>query len=243
MTKALKISYDEYSNSGDRFHNEDSLFCGERSRKGVFIVADGFGSDGSGTVASGVASRIMGRELGKTIAGTWSMRRAFEAADKELKNEQKKHRQGDIRTTVAALHIDHDSAFFGHCGDSRIYYFSGSNMPLITADHSVSYRKYIDGVIEYNDIPTDEDRHHLTESLGNPRVSPTLSKSKISLKRGDGFLLCTDGFWQNITDDEMFVDYIKSESTGRWLEFMLLRIMPRLREGADNLSAICVMME
>ncbi len=243
MPIQLKITYDEYSNCGDRTHNEDSLFCGERLQKGVFVVADGFGGNASGAVASGVASKAFGNSLAKSVAGSWSMRRAFEAADKELKSEQKKHGLADIRTTIAALHIDHGSAFLAHCGDSRIYYLSGSNMPMITADHSISYRKYQDGIIDYDEIRYDEDRHNLTESLGNPRVSPTIAKKKIALKSGDGFLLCTDGFWQNILDDEIYIDYLKSESTGRWLEFMLLRIMPRLKEDADNLSAICVMME
>ncbi len=238
----MKITYDEYSNRGDRPHNEDALFCGEKSNKGVFVVSDGFGG-GNGAVASGVASKALGRTLADTVVGAWSMKRAIENADKELKTQQKKHGLANIGATVAALHIDHDSAFYAHCGDSRVYLLSGSNMPIITADHSVSYQKYRDGLIDFDEIRYDEDRNNLTESLGSPRVRPTLAKKKVNLKSGDGFLLCTDGFWQNILDDEIYIDYLKSETSGRWLEFMLLRIMPRLQEGADNLSAICVMVE
>ncbi len=237
----MKITYDEYSNRGDRAHNEDALFCGEKNNKGVFVVSDGFGTDGNGAHASGVVSKALGMTLADTVAGAWSMKRAFETADRELKSAQKKYGNADTRATVAALHIHNDTAFYAHCGDSRIYYLSGSNMPIITADHSVSYKKYRDGIIGFDEIRYDEDRNNLTESLGNPRVRPTLLKKKVNLNSGDCFLLCTDGFWQNILDDEIYIDYLKSESSGRWLEFMLLRIMPRLQEGADNLSAICVM--
>ncbi len=237
------IRFDEYSYIGGRSHNEDSLFCGVKGSKGVFIVADGCGSNGSGAVASDIVSKAMGYSLQNAVPGSWSMKRAFSLADTEIKQAQQLPGQADMRTTVAALHIEKDVAYLAHCGDSRVYYLSGSNSPLITADHSVSYRKYLNEMISFDDIHDDEDRNCLTEAMGNPITTPTLAKKKIHLKKGDGFLLCSDGFWEKLLEEEIYIDYIKSETGGRWLEFMLLRILPRLNEASDNLSAIVVTME
>ncbi len=239
----MKIRYDEYSYIGGRLHNEDSLFCGEKSGKGVFVVGDGSGSDGNGAIASSVVTKAIGYSLENAVPGSWSMRRAFVNADKELKGAQQKPGLADMRTTAAVVHIDHGSAYLAHCGDSRIYHLSGGKSPLITADHSISYRKYVEGEITFDDIHHDEDRNHLTEALGNPKTSPTLAKKKIHLSPGDGFLVCTDGFWVNLLEEEIYIDYIKSENSGRWLEFMLLRILPRLNRQSDNLSAITITVE
>ncbi len=239
----MKIRFDEYSFIGGRSHNEDSLFCGEKSGKGVFVLCDGSGSDGNGAVASSVVSKAIGFSLENSTPGSWSMKRAFENADKEIKQAQKQPGQADMRTTTAVVHIDRHSAYLAHCGDTRIYYLSGSNSPLITADHSVSYRKYAQGQISFDDIHDDEDRNCLTEALGNPKTSPTLAKKKIELLPGDGFLICSDGFWVHLLEEEIYIDYIKSENSGRWLEFMLLRILPRLNRNSDNLSAICITVE
>ncbi len=239
----MKIKFDEYSYIGGRTHNEDSLFCGEKNSKGVFIVADGCGTNGNGAVAANIVSKAIGYSLQNTVPGSWSMKRAFSIADSEIKHAQKLPGQADMKTTVAVLHIDKDSAYIAHCGDSRVYYLSGGSSPLITADHSVSYRKYLDGIISFDDIRIDEDRNCLSEAMGNPITVPTLAKKKITLKKGDGFLLCSDGFWEKLLEEEIYIDYIKSENGGRWLEFMLLRILPRLNETSDNLSAIVVMLE
>ncbi len=239
----MKIRFDEYSFIGGRLYNEDSLFSGEKDGRGVFVLGDGSGSDGNGSVASSVVTKAIGYSLQKSVPGSWSMKRAFERADKELKEEQKKPGLADMRTTAAVVHIYEDTAYLAHCGDSRIYYLSGGDSPLITADHSISYQRYLAGEISFDDIHSDEDRNHLTEALGNPRTRPTLAKKKLSLSEGDGFLLCSDGFWSSLMEEEIYIDYIKSENSGRWLEFMLLRILPRLDRNSDNLSAICITME
>ncbi len=239
----MKIRFDEYSFIGGRLYNEDSLFCGEKDGRGVFVLGDGSGSDGNGSIASSVVTKTIGYSLEKAVPGSWSMKRAFEHAAKDLKAEQNKPGLADMRTTAVVVHIDGDTAYLAHCGDSRIYHLSGSDSPLITADHSISYQKYLSGEISFDDIHTDEDRNHLTQALGNPRTSPTLAKRKLSLSAGDGFLLCSDGFWSRLLEEEIYIDYIKSENSGRWLEFMLLRILPRLDRNADNLSAICITIE
>lgn len=57
---------------------------------------------------------------------------------------------------------------------------------------------------------------------------------------GDAFLLCSDGFWEYLYDEEILVDYLKSESASEWGEQMLLRVMNRIKPSSDNLTFMAV---
>ena len=57
---------------------------------------------------------------------------------------------------------------------------------------------------------------------------------------GDAFLMCTDGFWEYVTEAEMTVDLAKSYTPMEWLERMELRLIARAAAGNDNYSAMAV---
>ena len=63
-------------------------------------------------------------------------------------------------------------------------------------------------------------------------------------RRRDAFLLCSDGFWELVGENEMLADRLSAGSADEWAEKMLRRaaeVMSR-RTGCDNLSVITVML-
>lgn len=50
------------------------------------------------------------------------------------------------------------------------------------------------------------------------------SVSQMAVYRGDAFLLCTDGFWEYATEEEMQIDLYKSTSVAQLVSYMLNRI-------------------
>ena len=146
-----------------------------------------------------------------------------------------------MKTTAVALRIDRTQAEWAHIGDSRLYYFSGDELQRVTKDHSVSYMKYLGGEISYMDVYHDDDRSSLLRVLGKEKC--TIDTDSVELKSGDSFLLCSDGFWEYVYNEEILIDWLKADNPKEWINYMLLRHIQRTPENNDNFSVIAVCVE
>ena len=141
---------------------------------------------------------------------------------------------------IAAI-IDGDRAVWGHVGDSRLYRFSAGTLTQETRDHSVTYMKYLGGEISYMDVYHDDDRSSLLRVLGRDPCKPEADQSETA--PGDAYLLCSDGFWEYVYQEEMLADLLRAETPKQWAEGMLLRHIRRTPPGNDNFSLITVFVE
>lgn len=238
----MKISAFSYTNRGGQDHNEDSIRCRTDGRRGVFVVADGLGGHQCGEVASALAADALfdgcmeGREW--TCEGMESLLRA---ANDRLLDQQALPGQADMRTTAALLLLEENRALWAHVGDSRVYRFCGGALSSVTRDHSVTYQKYLGGEISRLEICHDEDRSSLLRVLGREGCRPESGGS--GLEPGDAFLLCSDGFWEYVYDEEMEIDLHKAATPEHWAQLMLLRHIRRVPPGNDNFSVITVFVE
>ena len=91
------------------------------------------------------------------------------------------------------------------------------------------------------DVYHDDDRSSLLRVLGKPNAKG--DSGEAAVKGGDAFLLCTDGFWEYVYQEEMLVDWLKSAAPEQWAEGMLLRHIRRAPPGNDNFSVITVFVE
>ena len=114
-------------------------------------------------------------------------------------------------------------------------------MDQLTRDHSVTYMKYLGGEISYMDVYHDDDRSSLLRAMGN--LSAPRRGERARSSRGDAFLLCSDGFWEFVYNEEMLVDCLKSKTPEEWARRMLLRHIRRTPPGNDNVSLIAVFVE
>ena len=146
-----------------------------------------------------------------------------------------------MRTTAVALKLAEGQAVWGHIGDSRLYRFSNGELAGVTADHSVTYRKFLGGEISYMDVYHDDDRSSLLRVLGKASCQPETGQAE--LKPGDAFLLCSDGFWEYVYQEEIQADLLKAETPAQWVQLMLLRQIRRTPPGNDNFSVIAVFVE
>ena len=229
----MKISYYAYTNKGGRPNNEDSICCGLQNRRGVFVLADGLGGHSSGEVASGLAAQA--------ILDSETLKGQLEEANRLVLEGQKVPGREDMKTTAVALALEGDLAFWAHVGDSRLYRFSDGQLVFATRDHSVTYMKYLGGEISYMDVYHDDDRSSLLRVLGKASCQPETGQAE--LKPGDAFLLCSDGFWEYVYQEEIQADLLKAETPAQWVQLMLLRQIRRTPPGNDNFSVIAVFVE
>ena len=141
-----------------------------------------------------------------------------------------------MRTTVAALLLQGNSATALHVGDSRIYQIRNGNIIFQTIDHSMAQIAVTVGECLPDQLRTHPDQNKLHRSLGSVKA-PKIDVSTLDVAAGDVFLLCSDGFWGPVLESVMLRTLSSADSMGCWLTMM--REIAR-KYSKDNHSAIAM---
>lgn len=237
------------SQRGGRPVNEDAVAFGTLGEAGAFLLADGLGGHAGGAVASQIVTQTMLSDLRRLLEA----REAFEPALLEgsflranalLLERQQDPGPNAMMTTAVALIIQNGRALWGHVGDSRLYYFSGGRLAAVTRDHSVSYKKYLCGEITLRELHTDEDRSSLLQAVGSRmRCIPELADKVQEISAGDAFLICSDGLWEYVFQEEIESDLASSETPEEWAKRLLCRRECRADSNCDNYSLISLFIQ
>jgi protein phosphatase len=104
----------------------------------------------------------------------------------------------------------------------------------LTQDHSYVSRLVAHGVISSDEAEFHPQRHILTAALGaGTEVEPDYSPSPIELRPGDRLVLCTDGLWGVVHEDE--IQRVVAEHAPEDACRELVQ-MARDRGGPDNIT-------
>ncbi|MBI5182043.1 MAG: Stp1/IreP family PP2C-type Ser/Thr phosphatase [Nitrospirae bacterium] len=230
--------------------NEDSLRITEitinsdSKKANLFVVADGMGGHQSGDVASSMAVEALtegvmkGMEMQKEVnevALLDFMKMAAANANKAVYSFARENKK-DMGTTVVAGLLFADTFYTACVGDSRAYLIRNGEAVQITKDHSLVAR-----LVDLNMLDPKDARHHpksniLLRTIGtDPKVEVDAYKTKV--RKGDHLLLCTDGLWNQLADDEMAHIIKKGSPQDACRE--MIRIANE-RGGPDNITAIVV---
>lgn len=127
----------------------------------------------------------------------------------QLLNEYGKKHHCILGTTLTLIYLDQSDYCMFHIGDSRMYQIRKEIVTCLSDDHSVVNRLYKQGKISKEQMGYHEKRHVLTQCIGtNKQIEPQWIKGKI--KVNDGYLLCSDGFWHELNDED-YLDIIKAQ--------------------------------
>lgn len=241
----MKLDVSVYTNSGGREYNEDFADGCIEETEAFFVLADGLGGHIGGEQASSFVGETFvkaWRERAMKMPRTLWMKQQITCINHALIKLQDDCRK-KMKSTVAALCLEDKKISWAYVGDSRIYYLTKEGITCLTKDHSVTYKKYLSREIEKEDIPFDEDRSSLLRAVGDAEHSIPDYEEMIKEEKGfqgDAFLLCSDGFWEYLREEEILIDYLKSQSAKDWGNLMLLRLMQRISPKSDNLTFIAI---
>lgn len=241
----MRIEYAGTTSKGGRLMNEDAFIMLEENKEYCFAVADGLGGHGKGDVASSTAvGAIIDVFPLKKLSQKDKISACFEETQKRVLEKQRSESSlKSMKTTLAVLHIQKGTAVIGHIGDTRIYGFRGEKIYLRTLDHSVPQMLVAIGNITENEIRGHEDRNRLLRVIGMEWAKPEyeIRQKTIGLSKNDKFLLCSDGFWENIEDEEMIDCLKKTSNANDWLEAMKAIVIRRgENKNSDNFTAVAV---
>lgn len=231
------------SKPGGRKSNQDA--CGFTSDEagGCWVVADGLGGHAGGEIASRVAVDEVLRRL--PSAGHFSreaLSASFAAAQQELHAKAAEPSLVGMRTTLAVLACRENKALWGHVGDSRIYWFRQGKILHQTLDHSVPQMLVSAGKLSASAIRGHEDQNRLTRALGQEGpIRPELLPDWLECQASDAALLCTDGIWTWVWEQEMEAALTAAQSAAEWLAELERLVLARATGAYDNYTAIAIL--
>jgi PPM family protein phosphatase len=232
------------SNQGGRELNEDYTLSFSRGDTYCRVVADGLGGHHGGEVASRVACEAALRSFQANPAVMPdALLQHIRNADDAVRQEQRANPSlQQMKSTVAMLVANATHAVYGHAGDTRLYHFRAGRVFQQSRDHSVPQSLVDAGEIAASEIRHHEDRSRLLRALGEEQpVRASVIPAPVPIGRGDAFLLCTDGFWENVVETEMEIDLSKSATPADWLHYMENRLQERVSGAFDNYTAAAVL--
>lgn len=233
-----------YTDSGGRKYNEDSGAMLQSGTKLCVVLADGLGGHGGGDVASQMAVDIVkkgfsnkkNQKIEREDIESW-----FDQANESIVAKQS--RECQMKTTLAILCLEEDrrEAQWAHLGDSRIYHFINGREVFCTFDHSVSRMAVLAGEIELEEVRFHADRSKLLKVVGKDGMAaPEYGTCQLEDGVHHAFLLCTDGFWEYITEADMEQTLKQAETPQEWIKMMRIELAKRVDGTNDNNSAIAV---
>ena len=231
----LSISY--YSSKGKRENNEDAVSLIENNNGVLAIVADGLGGHAGGEVASALAVTTIHKSLQSQQPSEDRLVEAIQQANRDIYTLCDE--RSPMHTTVAVLWLGDYLTVAANVGDSRIYQFRKNKIIYQSLDHSVAQMAVLVGELKPGEIRSSKDRNKLIRVLGAAKA-PKVDCESMYVQKGDRFLLCSDGFWEAVTEADMLETMAASPNAERWLQAMQSIVERIAKPNQDNHSAIAV---
>ncbi|CBS90929.1 PP2C family protein-serine/threonine phosphatase [Azospirillum lipoferum] len=229
------------SHQGSRSIQQDAhaIFHDQQASALLAVLADGMGGHEGGQLASRI---IVEAAQTQWSEGVPEDARSFflSICAKAQKDILRLGQESGIspRSTVVLLLIRGTQADWCHIGDSRLYHFHDQQLLHRTRDHSVVQMLFDLEEINEEDMLHHLDRNRLNRSLGGDEApNPTFGSAMMG--PGDGFILCSDGFWEWVTPKEM-AGVLWEKGLDRSLQRWVDEAVVRGGTAADNVTAIVV---
>ena len=224
-----------------REENQDSICWAEDiagTGGALYAVADGMGGYNNGKLASTMAlENVFGIFKNQRGSVEQQLKRGIESANLAIYQATQRMGVGRMGTTLTAAHLAGSRLTIGHVGDSRAYLLRDGQVTCLTRDHTVVGDMVRMRVLSPDKVRTHMQRSVLTRGLGlNPFVTPDITRHTV--REGDALVLCSDGLWSVIEDEEL--PRLNYEAAGVSSLLSRLIFLAIERGTDDNISAVSV---
>lgn len=206
----------------------------------LHAVADGMGGHAHGEIASSLAVQNLLKVLRSsemTAPPAKALQQAAEVVNFEVYKAAQQLGVNKMGTTLTAAYVVGDFLHLLHIGDSRAYLVRQGRAVCLSSDHTV-----VGDLVRSRLIPSEQIRTHarrsiLTRAVGlGLFVQPEITQTK--LQAWDRIILCSDGVWSVIEDQE-FAEISGRSVTVETLAQNLIDLA-LARETDDNCSVVVI---
>ena len=185
--------------------NQDRVFF----RGMVAALADGMGGHQGGERAAELAIGEFENAANQLSEG--DLIELVLSANREVHGHASDNGLPGMGTTLVALTLHYDNTItVANVGDSRAYWLRGDYMGQITEDHSFVEDLVRQGRLSPADAATHPQRNILTRAVG---IGAEVEVDRFPIQEpavGDRFLLCSDGLFNELTEEEIVEILVES---------------------------------
>ncbi len=209
------------SRIGGRKENQDSAGFRETELGSLIVVCDGMGGMQGGSVASQLAVQTILETVAtadrKTNPSAILVQAIKNANSAIIERGQCNPNLRGMGTTATVLLLTPCSALTAYVGDSRIYQFRNGKKIFRTFDHSMVFEMVKKKIISEEQARLSAQSNVILKALGvNADVEVEVVERPY--KKGDRFVLCSDGFWGAMSEDEFVRHLVESKPIDKILE-------------------------
>lgn len=181
----------------------------------VFAVSDGMGGALAGEFASRITidqvTKLLPKAFGQSAAGLSSgfndlLNELFENIHRAITAMSRAYEEcSGMGATLSLCWFTPGWMYFGHIGDSRIYYLPKRSDTLKQLSHDDTHVGWLfrQGKISEREARNHPGRVSLSKALGAGHQFVTPQVGAVGFEPGDAFLLCTDGIVDGLSNAQI----------------------------------------
>ncbi|BDU50617.1 PP2C family protein-serine/threonine phosphatase [Haliovirga abyssi] len=240
----LKILVGSSQILGERNEQEDNYSVINSDNGLLAVLADGMGGFLNGKLASKIAVETFLEEFVKVYnlqnIGQFFINTSYIANDKLLKVSM----DSKMGTTLVSCYMYNNKLYWVSIGDSHIYLYRNKEINLLNNVHTYSkvlLSRYKAGEISRSEYFSNSKRERLTSYLGYKNFHEIdYNENGIELLKGDKVILCSDGVYKSLTEEEILNYVSKKINPEIVTEEIMLEIEDKRISGQDNATIIMV---
>ncbi len=238
----MRYSLSHQTMLGTRRENQDRLACTERENSVLLVVADGLGGYAGGGMAAQTlvdtftsAFENMQQRVVEEPAAFLVLTLAHGHTMVRRRARKQGFEVGQPKTTCVACLIQNGYAYWAHVGDSRLYLFRNGRCLARTEDHSTAQDAFAKGMIDEKQLRTANAQ--LLRCVGADQRPEVALGAETLLRTGDTIVLCTDGVWRSLTDQQL-AKYAAYDKLDEAVVDLLIHAERDAYPVCDNISAV-----
>lgn len=219
--------------AGQRPYQEDAVLTETLPDGRILVaVADGMGGHAAGEVASALALE----SLVESVQDGQGLPAAFRLANQRVRSKAKEPDKKGMGTTLVVMLLDGDTYRVANVGDSRGYLLSAQGIEQLTQDHS-----FVEEAVERGqsreEAETSQWKDALTRSIGTDEKVEADVFGPFEVEPDTAVLLCSDGLYKALSDQEVKEIYIRSGSVGGAAQSL---VTAALEGGSDDNISVAI---
>ncbi|HVK95420.1 MAG TPA: PP2C family serine/threonine-protein phosphatase [Noviherbaspirillum sp.] len=244
----MRFSVYQESHIGGRRNNQDRMGYSFTRDALLLVLADGMGGHIQGDVAATIALQTIGVLFQENASPYVKkpekfLEESFLAAHREIHRYRAVNQLPETpRTTIVACLIQHNCAFWAHCGDSRLYWMRSGQILARTRDHSRIESLIAQGKVDPSERDRHPERNKLFNCLGAPNIPIVELSRRASLQPGDVILLCSDGLW-SVLPEHVLAQSLYANTVVRAVPEMVASAVGIAGKTSDNVTALAMTWE
>jgi serine/threonine protein phosphatase PrpC len=204
----------------------------------LLVVADGVGNPEAGDFASALIRDYLLEELKADWRGDHSieaLRIAVERSNVRVHAQSLAKPNTFYGATITAVLIEGEVASIAQVGDTRAYLRRGEQLVQVTIDQTMVNQLLQKGLLTKEQEKAFTYSNVVLQALG-VELKITVALTQVRLMQNDRLLLCSDGLWRKVSDDEIKEILNSNSNVAEACEKLIESALKK--GGEDNITVV-----